>query len=192
MVLTTSDTAMVHTDLDALLLTSLRVESSLFHLGQYCGSSWATSAQGHRRSSYHLVLHGHCRVELAGRIESPLTLRAGDGIFFLRDIPHTLLPQKGDSVSTVSGSSTMQSLQPAQPDSTGLACGFFRFPVTLGETLTKTLPDWLLLRADDDRVRQARSVFQLIVDETGSEPAPSPMLLERLTDLLVFLFCDGR
>lgn len=52
--------------------------------------------------------------------------------------------------------------------------------------LADTLPDYLLLRADDDRFRAARGVFDLILNETTREPSASPVVLERLTDLLIF------
>lgn len=68
---------------DALLLSSLEVQSSLYHLGQYCGN-WSASTSGRARASFHLILHGRCHVDL-GPGQAPLTLAAGDGVFFLRD-----------------------------------------------------------------------------------------------------------
>jgi len=166
---------------DAVLLSSLEVQSSLYHLGQYCGN-WTASTSGRARASFHLILHGRCRADIASRQESH-TLAAGDGIFFLRDIAHVLTPlQPPASVA----SAPMQPLSPRQPDGTGLACGFFQFRPGLADLLADTLPDYLLLRADDDRFRAARGVFDLILDETTREPSASPVVLERLTDLLIF------
>lgn len=167
--------------MDAVLLSSLEVQSSLYHLGQYCGN-WTASTSGRARASFHLILHGRCRADIASRQESH-TLAAGDGIFFLRDIAHVLTPlQPPASVA----SAPMQPLSPRQPDGTGLACGFFQFRPGLADLLADTLPDYLLLRADDDRFRAARGVFDLILDETTREPSASPVVLERLTDLLIF------
>lgn len=167
--------------MDAVLLSSLEVQSSLYHLGQYCGN-WTASTSGRARASFHLILHGRCRADISSRQESH-TLAAGDGIFFLRDIAHVLTPlQPPASVA----SAPMQPLSPRQPDGTGLACGFFQFRPGLADLLADTLPDYLLLRADDDRFRAARGVFDLILDETTREPSASPVVLERLTDLLIF------
>ncbi|WBX91141.1 AraC family transcriptional regulator [Achromobacter mucicolens] len=166
---------------DAVLLSSLEVQSSLYHLGQYCGN-WTASTSGRARASFHLILHGRCRADIASRQESH-TLAAGDGIFFLRDIAHVLTPLQPPA-SVASG--PMQPLSPRQPDGTGLACGFFQFRPGLADLLADTLPDYLLLRADDDRFRAARGVFDLILDETTREPSASPVVLERLTDLLIF------
>ncbi|WP_454673889.1 cupin domain-containing protein [Achromobacter pestifer] len=175
-----------HTDqaaVDALLLSSLEVQSSLYHLGQYCGN-WSASTSGRARASFHLVLHGRCRVELGEGLDT-LTLAAGDGVFFLRDIPHALTPlapaAPGAALCTA-----MEPLLPRQADSTGLACGFFQFRPGLADLLADTLPDYLVLRADDERFRTARGVFELILGETAREPGASPVVLERLTDLLIF------
>lgn len=175
-----------HTDqaaVDALLLSSLEVQSSLYHLGQYCGN-WSASTSGRARASFHLILHGRCRVDL-GEGQDALTLAAGDGIFFLRDIPHALTPlnppASGSALCTA-----MEPLLPRQADSTGLACGFFQFRPGLADLLADTLPDYLVLRADDERFRTARGVFELILGETAREPGASPVVLERLTDLLIF------
>ncbi|WP_428322738.1 cupin domain-containing protein [Achromobacter mucicolens] len=166
---------------DAVLLSSLEVQSTLYHLGQYCGN-WTASTSGRARASFHLILHGRCRADIASRQESH-TLAAGDGIFFLRDIAHVLTPLRPPASVA---SAPMQPLSPRQPDGTGLACGFFQFRPGLADLLADTLPDYLLLRADDDRFRAARGVFDLILDETTREPSASPVVLERLTDLLIF------
>ncbi|MFJ3459996.1 cupin domain-containing protein [Achromobacter spanius] len=168
---------------DAVLLSSLEVQSSLYHLGQYCGN-WTASTSGRARASFHLILHGSCRADIASGQESH-TLAAGDGIFFLRDIAHVLTPLH-PSATASAACGPMQPLSPRQPDGTGLACGFFQFRPGLADLLADTLPDYLLLRADDDRFRAARGVFDLILDETTRAPSASPVVLERLTDLLIF------
>src|SRR6478735_1641955 len=48
------------------LLASVEVETSVFHVGQYCGT-WHASTAGRALASYHLVLRGECFVHLEGR-----------------------------------------------------------------------------------------------------------------------------
>lgn len=168
---------------DALLLSSLEVQSSLYHLGQYCGN-WTASTSGRARASFHLILHGRCRVDLGGE-QAPLTLSAGDGVFFLRDVPHALTPLDPPEPGAPA-CRAMQPLAPAQPDGTGLACGFFQFRPGLADLLADTLPDVLLLRAGDARYAGARGVFDLILGETAREGGASAVVLERLTDMLIF------
>lgn len=168
---------------DALLLSSLEVQSSLYHLGQYCGN-WSASTSGRARASFHLILHGRCRVDL-GPGQAPLTLAAGDGVFFLRDLPHALTPLDAPG-SAAPVCREMRPLLPRQPDGTGLACGFFQFRPGLADLLADTLPDVLVLRADDARYASARGVFDLILGETRRDGGASTVVLERLTDMLVF------
>ena len=138
---------------DALLLSSLDVRSSLYHLGQYCGA-WNASTSG-ARASFHLILHGDCRVDLG---TESLALAAGDGIFFLRDLPHTLMPAGARPPPrpghAAAGTAPARWHRPA--------CGFFEFRSGLDGLLADALPDYLLLRASDARYAAARGVFQLI------------------------------
>ncbi len=66
-------------------------------------------------------------------------------------------------------------------------CGFFHFHSGLSGLIVDALPDWLILRAGDPALDAARRLFALIVDECRRQPAPSPVLLERLSHLL-FLY----
>lgn len=168
---------------DALLLSSLEVQSSLYHLGQYCGN-WSASTSGRARASFHLILHGRCHVDL-GPGQAPLTLAAGDGVFFLRDLPHTLTPLDAPAPAAPV-CRDMRPLLPRQADGTGLACGFFQFRPGLADLVAETLPDVLVLRADDARYASARGVFDLILGETARDGGASEVVLERLTDMLIF------
>jgi len=170
---------------DSMLLSALDVESSLYHLGQYCGS-WAASTGGHDRGSFHLVLRGGCWLHLPRAGGRAVALNAGDGVFFLRDVPHRLGPHPDPAAMPPGLAGEMTPLEPPQPDGTALACGFFRLRAGMGVILSETLPDHLVLRADDPRFASARALFGLILEESARPPQPSTVLLERLTNLLVF------
>lgn len=45
------------------LLGSLELQTSLFHLGQYCGS-WQASTTGLARAGFHVILNGDCWLHL--------------------------------------------------------------------------------------------------------------------------------
>lgn len=169
--------------LDGLLLSTLAVQSSLYHLGQYCGS-WAASTSGRASASFHLVLHGTCTLQLPEHNET-LTMNAGDGVFFLRDVPHVLSSEPNTQHPAVTRSA-MIPLARDRSDSTGLACGFFQFRPGHEDLLTDTLPDYVLLQSEDVSFSAARSIFELLLSEAHRTPeSPSPVI-ERLADLLIF------
>lgn len=163
------------------LISSLELETTLYHVGQYCGS-WRASTTGKAPASFHLILEGRCYLHFPDR--DPVVLEAQDAVFLLRDLPHFLSPYE-DSVKPCD-IKTMQPLQPALPDGTGLACGFFHFRGLAAELLVESFPDYLILRANEPGAEAARNIFTMIRQEAElSAETPSP-LINRLTELLLF------
>jgi AraC family transcriptional regulator, activator of mtrCDE len=173
------------------LLEDLELHSTLFHVGQYCGA-WQASTSGHRRASFHVVLHGRCWLHLPAGITRParsVALAAGDAVFLLSDQPHCLSPDAQPPApgreSARSGQMTpVDARGPEVPDSLGLACGFFEFKSGLDDLVVGLLPDHVIARHDQPAQHGARQIFELIRAEALRDPhAPSP-LIARLTSLL--------
>ncbi len=164
------------------LLSSLSLQTSIFHVGQYCGGRWKASTQGRARASFHLVLHGHCHLHRPGL--EPIALGPRDGVFLLRDLPHQL--SAGAEADPTLVSMPMRALDDGQTDSTGLACGFFDFTGPVSSLLMGSFPDVIVLRTSDAALGPAAALFDLVLDEArrGRED-PSP-LMARLVDLLFF------
>jgi AraC family transcriptional activator of mtrCDE len=163
------------------LVSSLELETTLFHVGQYCGS-WRASTAGRAKASFHLVLDGNCYLHIPQR--EPIALQAQDAVFLLRDLPHFLSPF-ADATAPCEAKS-MQSLSPHLPDGTGLACGFFQFRGMAAELLVESFPDFLLLRADAPSSQSSRSIFELIRREASLESSTPSPLINRLTEILLF------
>lgn len=163
------------------LVSSLDLETTLFHVGQYCGS-WRASTAGRAKASFHLVLDGECYLHIPGR--EPIALEAQDAVFLLRDLPHFLSPFA--DVTAPCEAKTMQSLAPHFPDGTGLACGFFQFRGMAAELLVESFPDFLLLRANAPGSQSSRAIFEMIRAEASLESATPSPLINRLTELLLF------
>ncbi|CAN7772935.1 AraC family transcriptional regulator [Caballeronia sp. LjRoot34] len=175
------------------LLAGLELKSTLFHVGQYCGS-WQASTAGHQQASFHVVLHGECWLHLPakpGRIATSVRLTQGDAVFLLHDMPHCLSPLP---VAPPAGQESQRagSMQPLSSDespaqqSLGLACGFFEFRSGLDDQLLALIPDHIVARHDTAAPDGPRAVFDLIRAEAQRHPdAPSP-LIARLTELLFF------
>ncbi|NPT33227.1 AraC family transcriptional regulator [Paraburkholderia xenovorans] len=183
------------------LLSSLELKSTVFHVGQYCGT-WQASTAGRRRASFHVVLHGECWLHLpasAEREAHSLRLSSGDAVFLLRDMPHCLSPDSrppasGHESARFGTMSPLTSL-PAAPTtsptapatattSVGIACGFFEFNSALDDMLLSLLPDHIVARRNNPSLDGARAIFDLIrVEALRDAQTPSP-LIARLTDLL--------
>ncbi len=178
----------------AWLIEGLEVTSTLFHVGQYCGA-WQASTSGHRRASFHLVLHGRCWLHLperAGRPARSVALAAGDAVFLLDDVahclsPHALPPAAGAEHARHGAMTPLDAASLPARDSLGLACGFFEFKSGLDGLMLDLLPDHVIARHDQPALHGARQIFELIRAEAHLDPhTPSP-LIARLTSLL-FLY----
>lgn len=164
------------------LLGSLELQTTVFHVGQYCGR-WRASTAGRALGSFHLVLHGDCYLHLEGA--EPIALQPQDGVFLLRDIPHFLSPEQ-ERTAVLPQVAMLPLNAAAASDATGLACGYFHFRTALSALIVDSFPDYVILRADDPSLRAARALLDLILEEGGDDPEhPSP-LIARLVELLFF------
>jgi AraC family transcriptional activator of mtrCDE len=175
------------------LLAGLELKSTLFHVGQYCGT-WQASTAGHQQASFHVVLHGECWLHVParpGRSASSVHLTQGDAVFLLHDMPHCLspLPVAPPAARESERVGTMRALASdgnVPQHSLGLACGFFEFRSGLDDQLLGLIPDHIVARNDETTHDGPRAVFDLIRAEAHRHPdAPSP-LIARLTELLFF------
>jgi len=164
------------------VLDGLDWESSVFHVGQYCGR-WRASTSGKARASFHLILEGRCWLHRPGC--PPVALAQRDGVFLLRDVPHFLSPYEDPAIDCA--------VQPMAPlgaggmiGVTGLACGFFSFGGPLSSLLTDALPDCLVLRADEAAMASAGALFDLMLKEGRRAEASPSAVMDRLTGLLFF------
>lgn len=167
------------------LLENLELDASLFHVGRYCGQ-WHASTHGLERASFHVIVHGHCWLHIAGVAESQ-QLEAGDAVFLLRDLDYRLSSAEQADAAQQLPRMAMTALDKQAEDGVGLVCGFFHFKSGLSSLIIDGLPNCIILRAGDPSSAAARALFELILDECQRLPAPSTALLERLSHLL-FLY----
>lgn len=168
------------------LLSSLELQTTLFHVGQYCGM-WRAAPSEYMRAGFHLVLNGRCWMHLPEHQDS-IPLQRGDAVFFLRETLHYLSPNEtpDDPELCLVREGSMMPIDETVADAVALACGFFNFRGGLSEMLLGSFPDYLIIRADNAELAGTRAIFDLIVAEakrTDAEPSP---LIVRLTDILFF------
>ncbi|PKH13762.1 AraC family transcriptional regulator [Pseudomonas fluorescens] len=166
------------------LLDSLELNTSLFHVGRYCGD-WHASTHGLARASFHLIVQGECWLHIDGQPTE--YLNNGDAVFLLRDLEYRLSGADSAAGAQECPRRPMLPLDSRATDGVGLVCGFFHFQSGLSAMIVDSLPAWIILRAGDPSLTAARNLFALILQECERLPAPSQALLERLCHLL-FLY----
>jgi len=163
------------------LVDGLEWQTTVFHVGQYCGR-WEASTAGRSLASFHLVFDGACHLHLAGR--PPIALGPRDGVFLLRDVPHHL-SASADPLDRP-GASAMAPLSAARAGGTSLACGFFQFRGAFTSQMLASFPDHVVLRAGDPALKPVAPLFELMLAEApAGVDTPSPAI-ERLADLMFF------
>jgi AraC-like DNA-binding protein len=166
------------------LLGSLELQTSLFHLGQYCGS-WQASTTGLARAGFHVILNGDCWLHLPDTGQKH-ALKAGDAVFFLRDVRHLISPFSDLQDATKAPRVPMAALDLAAPRSTALACGFFDFRAPLNHLFLDSFPDYVIAAQERQKLSELRPLFDLLLKEAKQEgDVPSP-LITRLVDLMFF------
>ncbi len=168
------------------LLASLELETTLFHVGQYCGT-WRAAPSGVMRSGFHLVLNGQCWLHLPEKSQA-LPLQKGDAVFFIRETSHYLSPSASpdDLALCRVKSGVMAPIDESVPDSVALACGFFDFKSGLSTLLLSSFPDYLIIRGNQTELLAAKAIFDLILSEARQAGESASPLIVRLTDVLFF------
>ena len=165
------------------LLEHLELDTSLLHVGRYCGD-WQASTHGLARASFHLLMDGQCWLHTD---EQSIHLEREDAVFLLQDFPYQLSNQATAAQAANQPRISMQPLNQQPGAGAGLVCGFFHFRAGLSQLLLDALPPLLILRAGDPALSAARQLFALIEHECARGESASTLLLERLSHLL-FLY----
>lgn len=166
------------------LLGSLDLQTTLFHLGQYCGS-WKASTAGLAQAGFHVILNGDCWLHVTGTGHKH-ALQAGDAVFFLRNVPHLLSPHEDPEAAAQAPRKSMAAIDLTSTCDTALACGFFEFGAPLNRVFLASLPDYVVVSQQRQELQEIRPLFDLILTEIRKETEEPSPLLTRLVDLMFF------
>lgn len=171
-----------HKDVLDSLLQGLRLRTSVFHRGTFCGA-WTLDTSGSGRAAFHLVLSGSCWLHFP-TLPSPQRLAEGDLVLFPRDASHTIASDP-EALSKQTPPATTLPLDAQTPvPGTALVCGHFEFAARGRNALLDALPECVVFRAGERSSSWPYQVVNRIFDE-AREPRPaSSVIIERLVDLL--------
>jgi AraC family transcriptional regulator, activator of mtrCDE len=174
----------VHSQIDVLdsLLQGLRLRTTIFHRGTFCGA-WALDTSGSGRAAFHLVLDGSCWLRLSSN-PGPVPLGGGDLVLFPRDAPHAIASDPDASVPPNQAESVPLDAQAPVPG-TALICGHFEFATHGANTLLDALPDHVVFRAPASGASSwPRHILERILEEARADRPARAVMIERLVDLL--------
>lgn len=162
------------------LLSKLKIEAAVYHNGQYCGV-WAVDTSGQDKMTFHVVSKGKCYLGVDGQ---SLTLNTGDAIFFPTDAQHRVSNQ-ADGDFPVNQEIALPMTEVLDEESTGLVCGYFGHDHPLFEKLLKQLPNFILVRGDQDDA--SANIIRMMLEESRTSDQNTNLLLNRLSDCLFYI-----
>ena len=168
-------------DLLASLLSTLRLHTTVFAQGTFCGS-WAIDTSGSGQASFHLVVAGRCFLRMPPA-DQTWPLGPGDLVLFPRDAPHAITPGVGSEAPPNAAVPVPFDIAPPEPG-TGLLCGHFEFARTRRNPVLDALPDHVLFRAHERADSWPRRVIEQVIRESKAGAPASTVVVERLVDIL--------
>ncbi len=168
------------------LLNTFRIQSKVFHNGQYCGN-WNIDTSGTNKASFHIVTHGVCELLLEQGKKHKGLLQTGDLVLFPRDLEHRLSNEINSTISLNSVTSRSFS-DGLQSDGTGLVCGHLEFEHSYNNLLFDLLPDYVVVCSNDSPWNvQLKPVLEVIIFESKSELPGTQVTLNRLTEVVFMI-----
>ncbi len=162
------------------IFRALDVRASVFHNGQYFGS-WAVDTSGSGSTSFHLVTHGRCVMEVD---DQKFELHAGDAIFLPSDAQHKI-SDRFDSKAELNSRESLSMNEPLREDATGLVCGNLVNQHPLGASLLRALPSAMVIRKNQHQ--SCSALISLLLDEAKNAEPGASFLLDHLADALFFV-----
>lgn len=161
------------------LLAQLAFGTSLHFQSGLC-RGWALKHNHSGKPALHILSYGQAWLTFPEQT-APISLQAGDAIFFTRTLSHW-----------VSSEAEQESLQPNKfkshcvPDAgdQGLVCYDISVEDPLTTLLFSILPDWLLI-TKNEQTSSLRTLIDLISQETQHRRPGYETAISRMSDLLV-------
>jgi AraC family transcriptional regulator, activator of mtrCDE len=156
--------------------------TSVFHMGNYC-QQWKASTFATGKPSFHIVLDGHCWLQIDNDNKRK-KLNAGDMVFFFTNIPFFITSSEKIHTDELP-SREMLSFKDVSEDSTSLICGFLTARSRCVELLFALMPEFIIVNRHSPAYNRLNSLLQLLRMECIDEDETCELKICRLTDLLL-------
>jgi AraC-like DNA-binding protein/mannose-6-phosphate isomerase-like protein (cupin superfamily) len=170
------------------MLRSLRISTTIF-----CRSDmhapWGFAVKAHGRAAFHVLLDGHCHLEVDG-VEEPIYLEAGDLVVLPRGPEHKL---RSDTNARVEWLDDILERTPpvdgrlrygGKGGRTDLICGVFELENRDAVPILKAIPAVALVRRADSAAWLG-PLLELVKAEVGSFAPGGDSVVARIADILL-------
>ncbi|WED27296.1 AraC family transcriptional regulator [Vibrio sp. DW001] len=158
------------------LIQQLKLDVEVYHNAQVCGN-WLINKQESRKTSFHMVTKGQCRLEVPNHLTTELA--PGDLVIFPRLLPHSLRPINPED-------GEQQHLpyneKPSSP-ATGLLCANVEFQHFGSHFVLDALPKVFIVKASHNTL-WSDSLMAMIMQEGMEWSMGSEAVMSRLSELL--------
>ncbi|MDA8746945.1 AraC family transcriptional regulator [Litoreibacter sp.] len=176
-------------DVISYLLDMIRVRGTAF-IGKNLNAPWCMSVEEHSNlARFHLVLAGEAWLELpqTGKRER---LGKGDFVIVPNGRPHVLSDEIGrkkttnDLIPNVDIEPNFQTFD-RNSEATHLLCGYFQISGRTPPTILSRFPDVFIERKGRaSQELKTNLILQIVELELSKQAAPTPIILNRLTEAL--------
>ena len=156
--------------------------TSVFHMGSYC-HQWKSSTFYTGRPSFHIVMHGHCWLQVNNE-SNRKKLNSGDMVFFFTNIPFYITSSEKTPVSDLP-SREMLAFTDNIEESTSLICGFLNARLRSLDLLFALMPEFIIINANCPTFHRLNSLLHLLRMECIEVDNTCELKITRLTDLLL-------
>lgn len=171
------------------MLAALRVQTTIFCRSEM-SAPWGFAVKAHGRSAFHLVLDGHCWLDVSG-VPEPLEMTPGDIVVLARGPEHQL---RSDRAARVEWLDDILERTPPRMGRlrygengvrTDLICGVLELENPTAVPLLNALPQVAHIKAADASTGWLAPLIELLRAEVGSFEPGADSVAARIADILL-------
>lgn len=176
--------------MDALsgVLDLIRLQGAVYFRADF-PAPWGMRMDAGGMAQFHMIVRGHCVLEVPGRDDPVLPLSAGDIVVFPHGDAHALADRAGSD--KLPGLQVLQAHQAGRPPFAGagpattIVCGHFEFDRRFDHRLLGDLPPLIhVAQSAPHQLSWLETVTAAIIQETGSGRPGADTVARRLAEVL--------
>ena len=168
------------------ILSTFKVQATVFHNGQICGN-WQIDTSGSHQAVLHAVTHGNCELLFNDGKHHESSLSVGDVVLLPRDMKCRV--SSATDVSTPLNSFESNSFaEGLRSDGTGLVCAHIKFEHHANNFLFDMLPEYIVIKGNEMPWKNnLKPLIDVLIFESTSENPGVQETLNRLVEMVMMI-----